>query len=261
MKSFFRNILPASIILILIAVSCSGRKNRAERTDLIPEQDLVPVLTDIYMTDALLTIPKINRNYAGTDSIAAYKQVIESHGYSQDQFNRTIRFYFIKKPKRFIKIYDKVLAGLSEMDSRIDKERPIIRPDQANLWEGRSFYNLSGNSDDEDPEVNFQVPYSGFFTIKFTLTIYPDDHVVSPNLNMYVYSADSVDTGKKHYFFSLRYIKDGFPHTYKSILIIRNPARRLFVKGWFFETQCIDPATMGPGIIIENIMLTRSIAE
>jgi hypothetical protein len=260
MKSYLRNILPALLIITLIVLSCSGRKNRAEHKDLIPDKDLISVLTDVYMADGLLSLPKINRNYAGIDSVTAYKQVIERHGYTQAQFNRTVRFYFIKKPKKFIKIYDKVLGRLSEMESRMEKEHPFMKPDQSNMWLGRSNYMLPVSSAAENPEVNFQVPVSGFYTLKFTLTLYPDDRLIHPHLDLYIYSADSLETGQKHYFPSLSYIKDGRPHSYKSTLIIRNPGKRLFIKGWFIQRECLDPEA-DLNLSVENIILSRSPIE
>lgn len=260
MKSISRNIWPLLLGLLLILQACAGRKSKTERKDLIPENDLISVLTDVYIADGLLSLPKINRLYAGIDSITAYKEVIERHGLTQVQIDRTIRFYFIKKPKEFIRIYDKVLGRLSEMQSRIDKEFPVQRLDQLNLWQGRSFYLLPDVSGNQKHFVDFKMQASGYYCLKYTLTIYPDNPIVSPRLDMYIYNADSTGGSKKLYFPSVAYLKDGRPHSYKSILIVRNPGRNMAIGGWFVSDRCNSPADIG-FIKIENIVLSRSSAE
>ena len=69
------------LILIIISImmgSCSGRKNKLDKKNLIPEKDLVSILTDIYITDGLLTVPNIILRASSLDSITTYYQVIES---------------------------------------------------------------------------------------------------------------------------------------------------------------------------------------
>ncbi len=260
MKLLIRNILLVVLIFAVIILSCTGRKNKTEHRDLIPENELISVLTDIYMADGLLSLPKINNLYAGIDSVTAYKQVIEKHGFTQAQLDRTIRFYFIKKPKRFIRIYDKVLGRLSEIQSRIDKEYPVPRPDQANLWQGRPFYSISSPHEAENPEINFQIPVSGFYTLKFNLTIYPDDQLPAPRLDMFIYGVDTASAGEKFYFPSMPFIKDGLPHTYKSTVFLKNPGKRLFIKGWFVTRKYLRPDVV-EFMTVDNISLSRSPLE
>lgn len=260
MKVLLRNILPALLIIIVIAASCSGRKSKAEHKDLIPEDKLIPVLTDMYLADGLLSLPKYNKRYAGNDSISAYREVIEQHGYTQAQVDRTIRYYFVKRPKKFIKLYDKVLGRLSEMESRIRAEAPLRKTDQNNLWEGRTYILLPDPYSKEQKEFNFQVPASGYYNLKFTIVIYPDDPSVLPSPGIFVYSADSLGTGLKYYFPSLPYIKDGQPHTYKANLIIRQPGKRLFVSGSLTGNKCWSPDA-GEYKTIENIILSRNPVE
>ena len=260
MKLSLRNILLMFLIVILVTFSCTGRKKKSAHRDIIPEKDLISVLTDVYMADGLLSLPKINKNYAGKDSVTAFKKVIEQHGYTKAQLDRTIRYYFIQKPKRFTKIYDKVLGRLSELQSRIDKEFPVPRPELGNLWQGKVSFSIPSVNGQEKPEVNFQVPSSGLYTLKFTLTLFPDDQHSDPHLDMFIYSADTASSIQKHYFPSLPFLKDGLPHLYKSTVTIRNPGKRQFIEGWFVSSKCHAPDT-SEHLDIENIFLSRSPIE
>jgi hypothetical protein len=159
-----------------------------------------------------------------------------------------------------MKIYDKVQGRLSELQSRIDEEYPVSRPDQVNLWQGKLYYFFPAASEAKNPEIDFMVPSSGIYTLKFTLTIYPDDQLAAPGLDMFIYSVDSTSSGGRHYFPSIPYIKDGLPHTYKSTIILKNPGKRQFIKGWFVPSKCLV-SDVADFISVENISLSRAPLE
>jgi hypothetical protein len=256
-----RHILPVLLVVSLIAGSCAGRKNKAASNDLIPENDLISILKDVYLTDGLLSLPDINRIYqANTDSLSAYSDVVESHGYKLDQMNRTIRYYFVKKPKKLIKIYDKVLGLISEMDSRIEKEAPVFAGEPGNFWSGKSSYSFPDPSGKSNAFFDYPVPVSGIYVMKFTLTVYPDDQAVKPRIGIFIYNPDSTGYTNRKYFHSVGFIKDGRPHTYRSTVIIRNPRNRHSIKGWFIENENIKPPAEDH-MRVENIKLSRNPVE
>ena len=65
--------------------------------------------------------------YSPLDSISTYNHIIEKHGYTKETMDKTLKYYFIKNPKKLIKIYDKVLGILSEMESRVQKDITEIK--------------------------------------------------------------------------------------------------------------------------------------
>ena len=108
------------IAVYVIAASCTGRRGEAEHKGLIPEKDLILILTDVYIADGLLSLPEINYKYSVGDTLSSYIDIIENNGYTKPEMDRTMRFYFVKNPKKLIKIYDKVLGRLSEMESLVE---------------------------------------------------------------------------------------------------------------------------------------------
>ena len=106
----------------MAAVSCSGRRSKAEHKDIIPVDDLTSILTDSYLADGLLAIPEIRYKFNDGDTLQSYIDIVEDHGYTKDDMDRTMRYYFIRKPKKLVKIYDKVLGDLSEMESIADRD-------------------------------------------------------------------------------------------------------------------------------------------
>jgi hypothetical protein len=161
-------------IIAFAALSCSHPKVQLDNNKLIPEKELISILIDIHITDGLLALPRINTTYSILDSITTYYHVIEKHGYTKDMMDKTMKYYFIKDPKRLNKIYDIVLERLSEMESRIEKRSYVEQARLSNLWPGKDFYAApsTGNG-----SAGFDITLSkqGFYRLAFTTTVYPDD--------------------------------------------------------------------------------------
>ncbi|HLN20230.1 MAG TPA: DUF4296 domain-containing protein [Bacteroidales bacterium] len=219
-------------LMILLLASCSTRKNEIDRSELIPEDKLTEILTDLYLTDGLLSLPAVHTWYNPADSLSSYSDVITDHGYTKDLFDKTMRFYFIKRPKKLIKIYDVVLARLSEMESRTAQELSRNQSGFSYLWKGRDYYAFPGDNDTTLFDIEF--PYPGSFKISFTVTLYHDDQSVNPGFFAYLSSKDSIDTGRRTYISPIGYIKDDLPHRYTYQIDAPDPAR-LHVRGWLFS--------------------------
>ena len=247
----------AFLILIIISLmngSCSGKKNKLDKKNLIPEKDLVSILTDIYITDGLLTVPKITLGASSLDSITTYYHVIESHGYSKEAMDKTMKYYFIENPKRLNKIYDKVLGILSEMESRVDKEVALEQARSMNQWPGKDFYSFPDISGNDSTMFNMIIHRPGLYTLTLTATLFPDDQSVNPRVTIYSCSPDSIETGKRKYIKTVDYLKDGRPHTYK--LNIPVPDKTiLHLRGWLYDFD--NPSfSMEKHVKIENISFT-----
>lgn len=202
------------ILLSVVSVACSSRENKLDHRDMIPEKELTSILTDIYITDGLLSLPRINNLFPHLDSLPEYKKVIENHGYTKETMDKTIKYYFVKKPKQLIKIYDQVLAILSEMESRYEREVTLMQGKISNLWKGNDLYLFPDPSVVDSTDFDITVVMSGIYTLSFTLTLYPDDQSVNPRLTAYKCNPDSIESGKRQYIKTINYIKDGQPHTY-----------------------------------------------
>lgn len=251
----------AFLILIIIsgmAVSCSSRKSRLDKKHLIPEKELISIMTDIHLADGLLALPSINSTYSLLDSIAAYTQVIEKHGYTKEMMDKTMKYYFIKEPKKLNRIYDKVQSILSEMESRVEKESIIVLAKISNLWPGKDFYSLPSLKGNDSTRFDVILPKSGYYNLTYSVTLYPDDQSVNPRPTAYTTPIDSIDSGKKVYAKYIIYLKDGRLHTYNlNFHIPENKIR--YLRGWLYDFDNTAPG-LEKHIKIENISLTYSSA-
>ncbi len=251
-----RYILPALIAFSVLAFSCAGRKNKAERRDIIPEKDLISILTDVYIADGLLALPKVNFLFSSGDTLSNYLDVIRKHGYTKGQMDRTMRFYFIKRPNKLVEIYDKVLGTISEMESRTSKELPAFYSTrEVNAWPGKQFYSSPGPRGKDTAWFDFPFDFTGIYNLKFTLTIYPDDQSVNPHAAIYFLHSDSTGNEKRIYFPEFPYLKDGRPHNY-SILLKQDLPVPLRLRGWFVDQENQTPF-IERHILVENISLAR----
>lgn len=249
------------IIIVLIAFlfvtgSCTGRKNKAEHKDIIPEKDLTSILMEVHIADGLLTIPEIRYKFNRVDTLSAYIDIIKKYGYTKSQMDRTMRYYFIRKPKKLIKIYDKVLGQLSAMESRIDKELQNSSLRQMSIWPGKQFYSFPDPGNIDTTWVDFASDFYGTLTLKFTLTIYPDDQSGNPYLGLYFSKTDTTGDEKTVSFPHIPLIKDGRPHDYNINLVQKFPGT-VKLKGWFIDQQGASPGREYHHRV-ENIVLTRN---
>jgi len=248
------------LILILAAAvataSCGTRKTKLERQNLIPEKDLVLILKDLYITDGLIGFPKVMMKYAPIDSATTYYNVIEKHGYSKEAMDRTMKYYFIKNPKRLIKIYDKVLGILSEQESRVQKEIARTRPKATTLWPGPDYYSFPDPTGNDSTRFKIKADKQGYYVLSATITLYPDDNSYKPVMIAMSCNADSLETGKRKYAKSFDFIKDGRPHKYK--ISFNVPAKtKLVIEGDLCENQNM-PDLWQRHMLIQNVSLIHS---
>ncbi|HUU99823.1 MAG TPA: DUF4296 domain-containing protein [Bacteroidales bacterium] len=248
-----RNIILLFAFLSMVIFSCSGRKNKADHRNTIPEKDLIPILTDMHIADGLLSLPKIRYLYSQKDSVSTYIDIIEKYGYTKEAMDKTMRFYFIRQPDQLIKIYDKVLGRLSEIESGLEKENPYEMPKEINLWPGKNHYSHSPFSPADSVWFEVPVKHTGIYSFRFTLTIYPDDESFNPRTGVFLSHPDSTRTGKRDYFSTIAFIKDGRRHTYIMTKNITDTSR-LSLNGWFIDYENL-PANLGKHSRIEKISL------
>jgi hypothetical protein len=244
--------------ILFTSSSCTGRRNKLDHKKMIPKKELPSLLAEIYMSDGLLSLPSVRSMYSSLDSLSGYVQVVEKHGYTKAEMDKTLKFYFIKKPKELVKIYDRALGILSEKESYVEKEILKIQAHIENKWTGReSFYIFDGTGPDS-VQINVPLEIPGYYTLKFRARFYPDDQLDPAEISAYTCHPDSTESGKRDYIKSVRYIKDGQPHDYE-IKILVPASRPLRLRGYFYDNSRL-PENHGKNALIDNISLTYTLA-
>ncbi|HOO97943.1 MAG TPA: DUF4296 domain-containing protein [Bacteroidales bacterium] len=204
--------MTASLLVIITFTSCVNQRNKVENEKLIPEDTFISMITDIYLATGLLTVSEIRYEFGGRDSVMNYIDIIESYGYSYEEMNNTMNYYFVSKPKKLIRIYDNIIKEMSEKESHYQNE---IMKESEELSKARRNYAeffLPSSSDTARPVLTQKAYPPGNYTVTFTATVYPGDLSFEPHFESRIVDADSVGTGRWRYFDRINYVKDGYPH-------------------------------------------------
>lgn len=252
-REITRYIIPVLVITAVITASCSGRKSKADNRGIIPENVLTEILTDLFLTDGLLTLPKVRHLASDRDSIETHMEVIEKYNYSVNDLNKTLNYYFIKRPKKLVRIYDRVLGRLSEMESRFMKEVSIERLMMDEIWPGKQSYLLPDPYGTDSAELNLKINATGYYNLTFSIRIYPDDQAISSGPGLWLYSPDKPDTLQREDLSALPFIKDGRAHNCSFTLHITEKTGA-YLRGWFVDYKNQNPAAE-KHMTVENISL------
>jgi hypothetical protein len=214
MMKFLRYITFSTVALLAMAYtsSCTNKRYRVEKENLIPEEIFVSILSDSYIAGGLLSLPEIRYNFTNRDSVKNYIDIIEHYGFSYEDMDRTMKYYFISKPKKLIRIYDQIIRRMSEMESAIQNEIILAEKKMERERLYSATYFLPDPSGNTIPELDHKINPPGTYNLNFSITLFPDDLSASPGFSSYYVDADSVETGKKHWLPFLGYVKDGYPH-------------------------------------------------
>ena len=257
------NIARFSLKLILILglfsivfVSCFKKHEETSYKNIIPEKAFVSILKELHLSNGLFTLPRIRTRYMEGDISRIYIEIIESHGYTKEAMDTTLQYYYIKKPKKLIRIYDQMLGEITEMQSRLEIETLPPRDLIPNQWPGHEFFELPDTGESEKSDFELTLIPPGNFILKFTATVFPDDQSFNPCFTALLIDTDTADFKKKKDLPELRYIKDGLPHVYKiqNILTGKVP---VILKGSFYD-YFSDPDYGKIHARIENISFIYS---
>jgi hypothetical protein len=196
--------------ILLASYSCRDKSKEG----LIPEKTFTSILSDSYLADGLLSMSDIMAKYSKKDSTSNYIDIIKSYGYSYEQMEKTLNYYFINDPKRLVRIYDKIDEKLSGIEFTVSTEQYNAIAENAKKLKKNSNFSLPDPEMKDKPEFSYDIYPPGIFTLEFSVTVYPDDQSVHPSFIAWYSTADGPDTGQKIYFPAIRYIKDGWPHIY-----------------------------------------------
>jgi len=211
MRSLTRILL---LLLPVILCYCSGNDPENRKTKLIPEKELVSVMTDLYLADGLLAYPPVRNLFTAKDSIENYIDVVRKHGYTKEQMDNTLKHYFISDPKKLQKIYDQVLAELSAMQSSLETATP--ENVGINLWNQSERLAVPENGSHNLLYFSIPVKDTGLYEISFTAIIYNDDQSISPRASVYFWKTSDTQDGIREFWDEIYLTRDGTRHSYST---------------------------------------------
>ncbi|HNY58647.1 MAG TPA: DUF4296 domain-containing protein [Bacteroidales bacterium] len=201
------------VTLMLMIVSCGNTENKKpSRKMRIPDDRLAAILTDTYLTAGIMDLFAMRDTWAQRDSIQNYIDVIESHGYTYEQFETTMRYYFMSKPRKLSRIYDRVTGNLLELETELMTQQSAVKPSEKNLWPGKPDYRLPEEFTRDPVWFDIPVDKPGEYILKADIRVFEDDKSLNPRVTVYFSYRDSAGEEKRDYWQEVFLVKDGQIH-------------------------------------------------
>lgn len=252
-KGFPISVVLVLVVSVLIVISCSCYKKtyKMEKGKIIHEKEFISILTESYIADGLLSQIGIKALFSDRDSIRTYIDIIEKHGYTLSEMDNTVKYYFTRKPKKLLQIYDNILGKLTEMELHYESLLELQPSSRGNKWDLRSSWALPDTAGTEKPGFELKLYPPGFYNLTYKLTLFPDDGSSNPCFTALYFKSDSTFDEKPTWLPSIKYIKDGIPHDYSISGRIEGKSA-VILKGWFFDFEN-NPELSRHHLQIENI--------
>ncbi len=223
-----------SFVVLLSSVLGSCKESR------IPDNDMVKILVDVFITDALISSSKLSIEFSKRDSIEYYQPIYSSMGYSETQFINTIDYY-LDNHDVLDKVLDKVVNELSRLETeRIAREKQLQEEkkeeDKNNLWKRKQNWILP--KDGKKETLAFKIPINGVgvYTISADVRVMPTDESINPEMIVWFYSDDDSEEGFRLDVKSEQYIKDSISRTV-TITNILNDSTVTHIMGFIMNHQ------------------------
>jgi len=208
------------VLLIALATSC----NRERRKYLIPADQMVDVIADMHLADAIALNNEPRYSGFELDSATLYQSVFDKYGVTRAMFDSTLSYYSAR-PQQFQTIYTQVTAKLNLMlQDALDNPEPEPELEKTELiWEGTSIYALPEMGENNKVEVDIPIKSTGDYTLTATIKVYTDDQSLDPRISLYYWYDDGSENGYRVNFDDVVLPKDGNQHEYNVPMVQSNP--------------------------------------
>ena len=186
-----------AILTIGLLLSCnSGNKRR-----LIPRKDLVPLLADLHVTDAIAVNTTIADQFGKLDSALLYSSVMDRHGYTKDQLFTTLDYY-TSKPEALMKIYDEVFALLSTRSEEAKAEyNKYTSPNIRHIWRPKKHrFSVEGDTVKYPVFDSIPIDSKGTYILNLSIKLSEQDESIRPALIAYFYDPVNDSPENRQYF-------------------------------------------------------------
>jgi hypothetical protein len=249
--------LTVFVISVFIITSCGNNEQAKLRKEVIPNRDLIGILTDVYIADGLLALTPVYNQFSMKDSVDNFIDIIQRHGYTKERMDNTIHYYIMNNPKKLEKIYDQVLARLSKIQSSLEAESQPASG--SNLWNQKTHFSVPEEGIHNSIYFSIPVRDTGTYELSFSAIVFKDDQSHNPRTNISFWQNDNSVDGKRDPWEKVDIIKDGTRHNY-AIRKRLTDTTYTHIVGWLLFN---DPqqGKWSKHALISNILLLKTNEE
>jgi hypothetical protein len=188
------------VLSLLIAGGCSTENHKIRKKEIIPEKDLIPILVDMHMANAMFSLSSLRVEYPGTDSLSNYRDILSQYGYQMGDFDNTL-IYYEKHMNELEAIYEQVMKRLQDIEREVRGGDLLIgsAPGQhnTNIWTKQTEYHLPREG--ARNKIPFSVPVykTGMYILSARIRLFRDDQSEDPTIHAYFWYDDGTTEGKQ----------------------------------------------------------------
>ena len=208
-----------SLFLILI-LAC----NQKSEEKVIPRRDLVPLLVDLHIADAIALNHTINQNFGKLDSAILYHVILDKYGYTKEQFAYTLEYYS-GDVEKMTEIFDDVFSELSKQSTEVKELYNSTTPASTKqIWKPESrSYRIKGDTISYPDPFEIDIDTTGTFILSVEIKLNPNDESVNPSIVAYFYNKNHDREDDRIYFEKVPIIKTFYTREYTLIQEMNNP--------------------------------------
>jgi hypothetical protein len=183
------------VLIYLTQFSCTG----GTKTKPISRKDLIQLLVDINIADAIVSSPQYASQIATIDSASFYGSIYLKHKHTKEELEKTLKYYSAQ-PDILSAIYDEVFAELNKRSEAIKTEnQKLTSRFRKPVWSETKIIQVEGNNSSYPAPIDIPIDSVGNYLITANLKLSKKDQSINPRITAYFY--DSLNNVKNRVFF------------------------------------------------------------
>ncbi len=207
-------------LICVLQFACTGR----EKIKLIPRRELIPLLVDINIADAIVSNPQLTGQFGNVDSASFYGSIYQKHHHTKQELDKTL-MYYSNKPNKLIDIYNAVFAELS---IRSENNKSTLTRYSAfenkTIWRSTKNIIIDGDTVSYPHPLDIRIDSVGHYLITALIKMENTDQSINPRIKAYFYDSSRNDNRNITYFKEFPLTKSNFDREYQLEQVVKNPA-------------------------------------
>jgi len=206
------------ILICLSQFSCTGKNN----IKLISRKELIPLLVDLNIADAISSSPITTSQIGPIDSGRFYGSIFLKHKHTKLELDKTIDYYS-GKPKILSVIYDEVFAELNKRSEKFKSDNlKFSFKFRILIWAFQKPINIDGNSVNYLDPFDIRIDSIGNYLIIATTRLGKKDQSLNPRISAYFYDSINDNFKNRVYFKDFPMTKSDFVRQYQLSMEVKD---------------------------------------
>jgi hypothetical protein len=152
---------------------------------MLSKKNLVAILVDIHMLDAIVTDHSLSAYTGDLDSASIYSSIMQKYETNGESFKATLEWYS-KRPDKLSEVYDAVFGELNKREQKVNDELKLFtQPGAKELFFKTDFNLVRGDTAKYPKPFLIPIEEGGTYLINVQLRMFPDDKSVNPKIVAY----------------------------------------------------------------------------